>query len=122
MLSFTCRVREERVELTYTSLHAAYPVIPQCYCLEIHTARATPTTMVAFTRPQTKVLLERQLKAAMALSHVSLSLLYPTPLTLYQCLVSQFSHLALHPSLNQLHRVGLGISQTKTKRAELRGH
>lgn len=31
------------MELTYTSLHAAYPVNPQCYCLEIHTARATIT-------------------------------------------------------------------------------
>lgn len=42
MLSFTRGVRKERAELTYTSLHAAHPVTPQCYRLEIHTVRATP--------------------------------------------------------------------------------
>ena len=110
MLSFTRRVRKEHVELTYMSLHAAYPVIPQCYCLEIHTARATITP----DHHGGLNMAMDQTTAAMALSHVSLSLLYPTlyPAASVQCL--SFARLALHPFLNQLYRVGLGISQTKT--------
>lgn len=86
------RVRKEYAELTHVSLHAAYSVIPQCYCLEIHTARATITPdhfgglNVAMDQTALGESAESSRGSQPRVPKPSL----PHPLSLCQCLVAQF--------------------------------